>query len=138
MNPSYDELQPTGIYKRGQELRNAIYGPIIPAHDDEHLKRYTRASGEFELAFGREPKAGDILCYEHVEKIHSTENYSRELGRMIEAWNRHLPQLTCPLEIRRWPFVPTPMAQNARPDAEVGGRFPNPAGRTLVIYCRHC
>jgi hypothetical protein len=98
MNPSYDELQPTGVYKRGQELRNAIYGPIVSANDDEHLKRYTRASGEFELAFGREPKADDILRYEHVEKTHRTENYSRELGRMIEAWKRHLQQLTCPLK----------------------------------------
>jgi hypothetical protein len=80
-------------YLRGQELRDALYGPIIPATLDEHLKRYTRASGEFELAFGREPKAGDILRLEHVARVHSSENYSREFGRVIEAWQRQLPQL---------------------------------------------
>ena len=43
MDPTYHEVEPTAAYKRGQELRDALYGPIIPAHDDEHLRRYTRA-----------------------------------------------------------------------------------------------
>jgi hypothetical protein len=30
--------------------------------------------------------------------MHSSENYSREFGRIIEAWQRQLPQLTCPLK----------------------------------------
>jgi hypothetical protein len=98
MEPSYSEVQPTAAYVRGQEIRDALYGPIIPACLDEHLKRYTRASGEFELAFGREPKAGDILHFEHIVRMHSSENYSREFGRVIEAWQRQLPQLTCPLK----------------------------------------
>jgi hypothetical protein len=97
MEPSYHEVEPTAAYLRGQELRDALYGPIIPAYLDEHLKRYTRASGEFELAFGREPKAGDILHYEHLKLMHSAQNYSRELGRFIEAWQRQLPHLACPL-----------------------------------------
>jgi len=79
-------------------LRDALYGPIIPADLDEHLKRYTRASGEFELAFGREPKVGDTLHFEHVAQLHKSENYSREFGRVSEAWQRQLPQLTCPLK----------------------------------------
>lgn len=96
--PTYDDVEPKPVYTRGKELRNARYGPIIPAYLDERIKRYTRASGEFELAFGREPKAGDMLRYEDVLVMHSTENYARELGRMIEAWQRQLPNLTCPLE----------------------------------------
>lgn len=98
MAPSYHDVEPTAVYARGQELRDALYGPIIPAYLDEHLKRYTRASGEFELAFGREPIAGDILHFEHVAQMHSSENYSREFGRVIEAWQRRLPHLTCPLK----------------------------------------
>jgi hypothetical protein len=98
LSPTYHDVEPTPAYLRGQELRNALYGPIIPAHHNDHLKRYTRASGEFELAFGREPKAGDMLCYEHVAQMHSSENYSRQFGRVIEAWQRQLPHLTCPLK----------------------------------------
>ena len=98
LEPSYDVLQPTKVYIRGEELRNILYGPITPVHEDEHIKRYTRTSGEFELALGREPKDGDILTYEHVAQVHSTENYSREFGRVIEAWQRRLPDLTCPLK----------------------------------------
>jgi hypothetical protein len=98
MEPSYPEVEPTAAYLRGQELRDALYGPIIPAYLDEHLKRYTRASGEFELAFGCEPKAGDILHFEHVARMHSSDNYSREFRRVTEAWQRQFPQLTCPIK----------------------------------------
>src|SRR6516165_1378190 len=52
MEPTYYDVEATAIYVRGEELRDARYGPIIPAHLDQHLQRYTRASGEFELAFG--------------------------------------------------------------------------------------
>jgi hypothetical protein len=96
--PTYDDVEPKPVYTRGKELRDARYGPIIPAHLDGHIKRYSRASGEFELAFGREPKAGDMLRFEDVLVMHSTENYTRQLGRMIEAWQRQLPHLTCPLK----------------------------------------
>jgi len=97
MEPTYHDVETTAAYVRGKELRDALYGPIIPAVHDEHIKRYTRESGEFELTFGREPEAGDILRYEHVACMHSSENYSREFGRVIEAWERQLPQLMCPL-----------------------------------------
>lgn len=97
MAPTYDDVQTTAAYVRGKELRDARYGPIVTAHLNEHLKRYTRASGEFELAFGREPKAGDILWYEHVAMMHSSENYSRHFGRIVEAWQRNLSGIVCPL-----------------------------------------
>jgi hypothetical protein len=86
MDPTYHEVEPTAAYKRGQELRDALYGPIIPAPDDEHLKRCARASGECELAFGLEPIAGDILRRGHLELVHSPQNYAHEFGRFIEAW----------------------------------------------------
>jgi hypothetical protein len=98
MSPTYHDVEPTAAYARGKELRNAVYGPIIPAHSDQHLKRYTRATGEFQLAFGREPAAGDILCFDHVAQMHSPENYSRHFGRLMQAWRRQLPQLICPLK----------------------------------------
>ncbi len=77
MAPSCHDIEATAAYKRGRELRNVLYGPIIPAHLDEHIKRYTRASGEFELVFGREPKAGDMLRYEEVLVMHSIRKATR-------------------------------------------------------------
>ena len=97
MEPTYHEVEPTAIYARGQALRDKLYGPIIPCHLDDHHKRYTRASGEFELAFGREPKAGDMLRCEHVAAMHSPGNYAIHFRKMFEAWQRQLPELTCPL-----------------------------------------
>ena len=97
MEPSYRDVEATAIYARGQALRDRLYGPIIPWHLDAHHKRYTRASGEFELAFGREPIEGDMLRCEHVALMHSPENHSIHFGKLIEAWQRQLPRLTCPL-----------------------------------------
>jgi len=97
MEPSYHDIESTAIYARGQTLRDKLYGPIIPCHLDDHHKRYTRASGEFELAFGREPKEGDMLRYEHLALMHSPENHAIHFGKLIEAWQRQLPELTCPL-----------------------------------------
>jgi hypothetical protein len=98
MAPSYSDVEPSAAYARGKELHNTLYGPIIPAYLDEHSKRYTRASGEFELAFGREPRSGDMLRFEDVYMMHSPDNYSRQFGSFVEAWRRQLPQLTCPLK----------------------------------------
>jgi hypothetical protein len=82
MSPTYHDVEPTAVYVRGEDLRNAIYGPIIPANLDEHLKRYTRASGEFELAFGREPKAGDMLRFEQWRRCtaHKTTHVSSDVS----------------------------------------------------------
>lgn len=98
VDPDYHEVTPTAVYARGQALRNALYGPIVPAYLDPHIKRYTRASGEFELAFGREPKAGDILSDQHVILMHNPEVYAKHFGQPNEAWQRQLPHLTCPLK----------------------------------------
>ena len=98
VKPDYQDIESTAIYARGRAVRNALYGPIIPVHLDPHIQRYTRASGEFELAFGREPKEGDILCYETVAQMHSSEVYSRHFGALLDAWHRQLPHLPCPLK----------------------------------------
>jgi hypothetical protein len=98
MDPTYHEVEPTEVYTRGKELRDSRHGPIIPFHLDEHAKRSTFASWEFELAFGREPTAGDMLrCY-HVGIVHNPELSSAWLGRFFEAWRRQLPDMICPLK----------------------------------------
>ena len=38
MEPSYHDIESTAIYARGEALRDKLYGPIIPAHLDEHIK----------------------------------------------------------------------------------------------------
>jgi hypothetical protein len=98
VDPDSHEVTPTAVYARGQALRDALYGPTVPVYLDPHIKRYTRASGEFELAFGREPKAGDILRDQHVILMHNPEVYANHFGRLAEAWQRQLPHLTCPLK----------------------------------------
>jgi hypothetical protein len=115
-----NDIEDTVVYRRGRELRDALYGPIIPLHLNEHIKRYTRTSGEFELAFGREPKAGDILRYKHLESTHSSENYSRVFGRAVEAWQRQLPQQICPLRFEEGRLFRRLAAE--RRDAEPGVR----------------
>ncbi len=97
MQPSYHDIESTALYDRGKALRDKLYGPIIPVHIDDHIKRYTRASGEFELAFGREPRQGDMLHCSHVAMMHSPANLSIHFARLIGAWQRQLPHLTCPL-----------------------------------------
>lgn len=98
MDPTYHEVEPTEIYTRGKELRDRRHGPIIPIHLDEHAKRSTFASWEFESAFGREPEAGDMLrCY-HVGIMRNPELNSAWLGRFFEAWRRQLPHMVCPLK----------------------------------------
>jgi hypothetical protein len=99
---TYHDVEHSAPYARGKALRDSLYGPIIPAHLDQRLKRYTRASGEFELAFGREPQPGDILRYEHVAQMRSQEIYAKHFGRIIAAWQRQLPHLVCPLKLEEW------------------------------------
>ena len=45
---------------------------------------------------GREPKAGDVLSYQDVARDRSTEF----LAAFIDAWNRRLPGLVCPLKVQ--------------------------------------
>ena len=100
VKPDYQDIESTAIYARGKALRDALYGPIIPVHQDPHIQRYTRASGEFELAFGREPIPGDMLRYEDIARMHSSEVYSRHFSGLVDAWQRQLPHLACPLNSR--------------------------------------
>jgi hypothetical protein len=98
MDPTYHEVEPTEIYARGRELHERRHGPIIPFHLNDHAKRSTDASREFELAFGREPETGEMLrCY-HVGIMHNPELNSLRLGPLVEAWKRQLPHLKCPLK----------------------------------------
>ena len=98
MNPTYHDVEPTEIYGRGQECHDRRHGPIIPFHLNDHAKRSTSSSYEFELAFNREPEAGDMLrCY-HVGIMHNPELTSAWLGRFFEAWHRQLPHMICPLK----------------------------------------
>src|SRR5947209_7717075 len=62
--PDWFSLSGNPIYEHGQALSFKLH-PIIPSHLDERGKRWTLASSEFELGFGREPEPGDILRYEH-------------------------------------------------------------------------
>jgi hypothetical protein len=93
--PNGWDLQGNPVYERGWELRQKCH-PIIPAHLDEHLKRWTRESGQFELAFGREPECGDILRYEQVARINDSRLIETHCYVFTEAWNRQLPELPCP------------------------------------------
>jgi hypothetical protein len=95
--PSYREVEPTEVYIRGKELHEKRYGPIIPAYLDSHLKRSTLASIEFEFVFGREPRVGDILRFEHVASMHAPQANVYSFGEFIEAWHRQLSHLECPL-----------------------------------------
>src|SRR5262249_38097637 len=98
LEPTYHDVEPTEVYRRRKEVRDALYGPIVPTHLNEHLKRYTRASGEFELAFDREPGIGDVLRYKTVVLMHRPDIYSSHFGAFLQAWQRQLPHLTCPLK----------------------------------------
>lgn len=96
MKPNYRELEATAAYQRGAELCRLRRGPILLAHLDQHLERSSPASLEFESVHGREPKAGDVLSYQDVARDRSTEF----LAAFIDAWNRRLPGLVCPLKVQ--------------------------------------
>ena len=61
MTPSYEEIERLDVYARGEELHDARYGPILPKVETDRDWHRTRASSEFEHAFGREPETVDIL-----------------------------------------------------------------------------
>jgi len=65
-HPDWSTFSATSIAARGKELRDNIYGPIVPLHEDPTYSRRTDASGEFQRCFYREPRAGDLLRWEHV------------------------------------------------------------------------
>jgi hypothetical protein len=98
MSPDSRDLAATAAYRRGQELYEQRHGPPVPAHLDLHQQRFSHASGQFELAFGREARSGDVLLFEDVQITHSPAVNGFHFGRFIEAWQRCIPDLPCPLK----------------------------------------
>jgi hypothetical protein len=98
-HPDWSTFSATSIAARGKELRDNIYGPIVPLHEDPTYSRRTDASGEFQRCFYREPRAGDLLRWEHVRTMRGPEMQASELLPQIEAWHRQLPDLPCPIKV---------------------------------------
>ena len=97
MTPDYHDMEGLGIYKRGEELHEARFGKIIPAHEDPAFQRSTAASLAFQIAFGREPDPGDVLRYTDVEARHR-ENVD-DMVLFVDVWNRRLSNLPCPFRV---------------------------------------
>jgi hypothetical protein len=91
MSPSYAELEKTAAYKRGKEVDERLHGPIIPGLPGPSIGT---AALSFQMRFGREPVAGDVLRYQDVFVcdlvIYNT---------FITAWCRQIPELPCPLKV---------------------------------------
>jgi hypothetical protein len=98
MSPDSHDLAATAAYSRGKELYEQRHGPPVLFHLDPHLERFTQASVQFKMAFGREPRAGDVLLFEDVQLTHSPAVNGFHFGRFIEAWRRRIPELPCPLK----------------------------------------
>jgi hypothetical protein len=96
MKPNYRELEASAAYQRGAELCRLRRGPTLLAHLDQHLVRSSVASLEFEAVNGREPKAGEVLSYEDLATDRSVEFFAA----FINAWERCLPNLVCPLKLQ--------------------------------------
>lgn len=102
MDPTYHELEPMAIYTKGREVYERRHGAKIPFHLSDHATRSTNASYEFELAFGREPDAGDMLrCYHVGRIVHNPEISSVQFDRLFETWRRQLPRVICPLKFEK-------------------------------------
>jgi hypothetical protein len=94
--PDSKWLERTPPYIRGREVRNALWGPIIPSHLDPEYPHRTMASIFFERIHGRVPKPGDILRYEEVAEMYGGETLKAEVERVQGAWARRLPETPCP------------------------------------------
>ncbi len=98
VDPDYKVVEPTEVYRRGKELHDRIYGPIVPPHLDPEDKRRTMASIFFSDIKGRQPEPGDILRYEEIAEIYCGEGFKREIKEFEQAWARRMPDLPCPLK----------------------------------------
>ena len=96
--PDRTIIQNLPIMLRAKELRLLKYGPVIPIHECPEWSRWTSSSHEFELCFGREPKMGDLLRWEHVRTMRGPEMNELTFQPQIEAWHRQLADLPCPLK----------------------------------------
>lgn len=88
MNPSYLELNATGVYARGNALA-------------AHIGYESRFEGRswivatFAFLFGRFPQAGDILRLSHTQALALVDRV--KVAEFIAAWHRQLEALPCPL-----------------------------------------
>jgi hypothetical protein len=97
MTPSYRQLETTSAYQRGAELFRMRRGPIRLAHLDEQLQRSSPASLAFESVNDREPREGGLLSYDDV--VRDSGANTPIFSAFINAWNRRLPGLACPLKL---------------------------------------
>jgi hypothetical protein len=97
-DPDYSWMQKTEVYRRGREVSDEAYGPIIPSHLDPEHPRRTFASILFEGVHGRVPNPGDILTYEEVADLFSEEKVRAKVERIQGAWARRLPEYPCPFK----------------------------------------
>lgn len=97
--PDYSVVEKLPIFVHANELRLQKYGPILPAHEwPTAWNESTQASREFRRCFGRDPKAGDLLRWEHVRVMRGAELYEQEVLPQIAAWERQIQNLSCPLK----------------------------------------
>ena len=95
--PDSRDLEQTDAYKRGKEISKRLFGPIVPYHRNPKVQRATCASINFEMAFHREPRAGDILRFEDLQPLVDAER--ARVQEYIRAWERQLPEMPCPLRV---------------------------------------
>jgi hypothetical protein len=86
------------VYQKGTVISDHLNGPVIPSHEDPVLKRSTTASIQFEHAFGREPKLGDVLRPEMLNLFYSPQVEQMRFKRFSTAWSRQNPQTECPIK----------------------------------------
>jgi hypothetical protein len=89
-------MESTPFYIRGREVRDAVYGPIIPSHLDPEYPRRTFASIYFEAVHNRLPVPGDILYYQDIANLYSEKEVKAEVEVIQGAWARRLPDTRCP------------------------------------------
>jgi hypothetical protein len=89
-------MERTPFYKRGREVRNALYGPIIPSHLDPEYPNRTMASIYFEGIHGRVPHPGDVLRYEELADLCSARLLKSKVEQIQGAWTRRLRETPCP------------------------------------------
>ena len=100
MKPSYQDLEPTAIYKRGWELRHQdkASGKTTAIDTYDLSSTASKAGHAFFFAYGRGPAKGDVLRYDDVRLIYGPELNLLHLEEFISAWERQLT-MTCPLKI---------------------------------------
>src|ERR1022692_1594869 len=93
-------LENTQAYARGEAISRARSVPVVPSHLDPVSRRSTMASRAFERIHGREPTAGDVFRFAHVNEWLSRHPKGLDIGHaiFIEAWQRQIPELPCPLK----------------------------------------